>query len=57
MKQATFQASIALTKKRQWIAGVLLGVMSFLSGCNTIEGLGKDVKKAGEKVEEAAKKR
>ena len=27
-----------------------------LSGCNTIAGVGKDVKKAGEVVESAAKK-
>jgi predicted small secreted protein len=27
-----------------------------LAGCNTVEGLGKDVKKAGEVVENAAKK-
>jgi len=27
-----------------------------LAGCNTVEGLGKDVKKAGEVVESAAKK-
>jgi predicted small secreted protein len=26
-----------------------------LSACNTIEGVGKDVQKAGEKVEDAAK--
>ena len=27
-----------------------------LSGCNTIEGVGKDISKAGDKIEEAAKK-
>jgi predicted small secreted protein len=27
-----------------------------LSACNTISGVGKDVQKAGEKVEEAAEK-
>jgi predicted small secreted protein len=27
-----------------------------LSACNTIEGLGKDISKAGDKIEEAAKK-
>jgi predicted small secreted protein len=27
-----------------------------LAGCNTIEGVGKDVSKAGDKIEEAAKK-
>lgn len=28
---------------------------AFLAGCNTIAGAGKDVQKAGEVVEEAAK--
>ncbi len=28
-----------------------------LSACNTIEGVGKDIKKAGSSVEEAAKKK
>ena len=28
----------------------------FLAGCNTIEGIGKDVKKGGEAVEKAADK-
>lgn len=27
---------------------------SFLAGCNTVAGAGKDVQKVGEKVEEAA---
>ena len=37
----------------------LLSVLFFavlLSGCNTIEGLGKDVKKGGEKIERAAER-
>ncbi|MFZ5503215.1 MAG: entericidin A/B family lipoprotein [Pseudomonadota bacterium] len=28
----------------------------FLAGCNTIEGMGKDLKKGGEKIEKAATK-
>jgi entericidin A len=28
----------------------------FATGCNTVEGFGKDVQKVGEKVEHAAKK-
>ena len=32
-----------------------LSFMLTLSACNTIEGVGKDVQKAGEKVEDAAK--
>lgn len=37
----------------------LLVVAVFASGlvaCNTVEGVGKDIKKAGEKIEEAADK-
>ena len=28
-----------------------------LAGCNTVQGVGKDVQKVGEKVEDAAKKK
>jgi predicted small secreted protein len=28
-----------------------------LSACNTVQGIGQDLKKAGEKIEEAAKKK
>lgn len=33
---------------------IFLGVLA-LSACNTIEGLGKDIKKGGEVIEKAAK--
>ncbi|NEX61624.1 entericidin A/B family lipoprotein [Noviherbaspirillum galbum] len=35
-----------------------LGILffAFLAGCNTVQGIGKDVKKAGEVVESAARK-
>jgi predicted small secreted protein len=28
-----------------------------LAGCNTVRGMGQDVQKAGEKIEDAAKKK
>ena len=34
---------------------LLLVTSSFLTACNTVAGAGKDVQKAGEEVEEAAK--
>jgi predicted small secreted protein len=34
-----------------------LSLLVFLSGCNTISGVGKDIQKAGESLEEAAKKK
>ena len=34
----------------------LTSMMLVLTACNTISGVGKDVQKAGEKVEEAASK-
>jgi len=36
---------------------VLLAALYLLAGCNTIEGMGKDIQKGGEKIEEAAKKK
>jgi|JRYF01.1.fsa_nt_gb predicted small secreted protein len=35
---------------------VTLAALFVLAGCNTIEGMGKDIGKAGDKIEEAAKK-
>jgi predicted small secreted protein len=35
---------------------VLLAVAFVLAGCNTVRGFGQDVQKAGEKLEEKAKK-
>ena len=32
----------------------LLFAVALLAGCNTIEGVGKDIKAGGEKVEKAA---
>ena len=32
-------------------------VALFAPGCNTTEGMGKDIPKAGDKIEEAAKKK
>ncbi len=36
------------------IFSLLLAVL-FLAGCNTMEGLGKDIQKGGEKLEKSAK--
>ena len=35
----------------------LIASLFVLAGCNTIEGVGKDVKKVGSTVEDAAKKK
>ena len=40
-------------KKLMLIAATLF----VLAGCNTIDGLGKDIKKAGETIEDAASKK
>jgi predicted small secreted protein len=38
------------------LGGLVAGVVLFsLSACNTLEGLGKDIKKAGQSIEGAAK--
>ena len=33
----------------------VLAAVTFLAGCNTVQGVGKDVQKAGSAVEKAAK--
>ena len=35
---------------------VLLAVAFVLAGCNTMKGFGQDMQKAGEKIEDKAKK-
>ena len=41
---------------RKHLALVLLTV-GLLAGCNTIQGIGKDVSKAGQTIEDAARKK
>jgi predicted small secreted protein len=36
---------------------LILVALGVLAGCNTIAGMGQDVQKAGQTVEEAAKKK
>jgi predicted small secreted protein len=38
-------------------AALAFGFVLGLAGCNTIAGIGKDVEKAGEVVQDAARKR
>jgi entericidin B len=35
------------------LSALMLMLVFSLSACNTVEGVGKDVKKAGEKIEKA----
>jgi predicted small secreted protein len=38
----------------QWVW--IVWACAVVAGCNTVSGVGKDLQKAGEKLEEAAKK-
>ena len=33
---------------------ILLAVVAFLAGCNTVQGVGKDIQKGGEAIEKSA---
>ena len=35
---------------------IMLATVAALVGCNTMEGAGKDIEKAGDKIQEKAKK-
>jgi predicted small secreted protein len=39
---------------KKLVAFLMMLVMVGLAGCNTFEGLGKDVQRGGEKVEDSA---
>lgn len=41
---------------RLFTAAVAALALVLLAGCNTLEGLGKDISKAGDKIEETARK-
>jgi predicted small secreted protein len=42
---------------KTWLSLMAAAVAALaLSACNTIEGIGKDISKAGDKIEETAKK-
>ena len=43
--------------KRVTAAVVLVLFTVVAAGCNTLQGVGKDVQKAGEKIEDVAKKK
>jgi predicted small secreted protein len=45
------------TPQMKRIAFALAAVVVFLTGCNTLAGIGKDVQRAGEAVEDVAKKK
>ena len=36
---------------------LIAGAVFMLTACNTIDGIGKDIKKAGESIEDAARKK
>ena len=39
------------------VLAALITAALLLSACNTIQGIGQDLKKVGEKIEDAAKKK
>lgn len=41
---------------RYFLMAIVAAAAVTLAGCNTMEGLGKDVKKTGEKIEKAAER-
>ena len=41
--------------RRIFTALMLLGVLGTIAGCNTIEGMGKDIERGGEATQDAAK--
>ena len=42
---------------KHWTGLVIAAMAALLVGCNTFEGIGKDITKAGETIENAAKKK
>jgi predicted small secreted protein len=51
-----FQPSEGIIMKTL-ISTLILGFCLVITGCNTVKGVGQDIQKAGEKLEDAAKKK
>ncbi len=41
--------------RRLMALSVILGILSLLSACNTVKGVGKDVEKAGEAIQKSTR--
>jgi predicted small secreted protein len=50
-------SSEELSAMKTIATATLFAFALLLAGCNTIRGAGQDIQKAGEKIEDAAKKR
>ncbi len=44
-----------MNELRPWLLLLAVVLACSLSACNTVQGAGKDIKKAGQKIEEVAK--
>lgn len=44
-------------KRLIWILAAAFGVSVLTAGCNTMEGAGKDLERAGEKIQDSANKK
>ena len=42
------------TQKMKMATGMLIVFAMFVAGCNTIDGMGKDIEAGGEKIQDAA---
>ena len=43
--------------KKHCLTWMVLATLLLLSACNTVKGMGQDLQKAGEKIEDVAKKK
>ncbi len=42
---------------KTFLSTLILGFCLVIAGCNTIKGVGQDIQKAGEKIEDVGKKK
>jgi predicted small secreted protein len=45
-----------MNRLRRWSMLLILACAVAAGGCNTVKGMGKDLQRAGQKIEDAAKK-
>ena len=54
---STFVNSFESYPMKLSFIALITGLLLVLAGCNTVKGVGQDLQKAGEKIEDAAKKK
>jgi len=55
IRRSPKEARMKNSMKKKWVAVLALLMLGSLAGCNTMNGLGKDIERGGEKLQNSSK--